>query len=573
MNTCVYSTNAELLFQAIDVTGGKYLLEATDYRTTRRKSIHKRLLIAAVAAIISVLMVGAGFVSRGYSIADWFSNRWESETGNEMTETQYDTIKSMTQYIGMSDTIGGVTITVDSATVTDSQIYALLKVEGSESDYPLRGYTAYIKSKSTESGVSTKTYEGKDEDGAAYYILNYSFDYIGDPEDEEMDIILRVEETEDKTSNYWEFRFTLNRTPDSHIDLVPYGESIFVNISMSDHVSSILSSSSKETTRLLTREIIAIELSETCMKVTYDNSSGSQYTDIIYSDLFMVYAIMQDGSTVGLSSRSYHPIPFAYTSTVEYYWQLPINLDELAYIRIGYTDIPVNPVESELSGSELSITLESAKAGDSDIYLLLRIEGIDLSSGNISFGDSQLSIDRATLSYIDYLSLEGDDDAYYLLLYGEYGASDMEAEALDCVLELGTLHTDYLEDDDIVISDRWEFEFTVEHGSVDSVSLVTDAPGISDLVITEYGCTFTYDFTISPVSWAPTDVTIVTKSGREIHTAISDIEYIHKEINDIYRVVTGYRTFLWEKAIDLDEVNYIYFTDGLETDGVIVRVQ
>ncbi len=347
---------AEKLSTAIDMVDEKYLAESIEFRPAERKIRHTKLLVAALAAVVSVLLIGAGFISAGNSITDWFSNRWENTTGTEMTEEHYETIKNLSQYIGKSDTISGLTITVDSATVTDNQIYVLLKVEGGEDDYPLLGYSAYIKSKSTDNWNSGITWQGKDEDGAVYYMMNYIYDYVGDSEDEEIDCILRVVDSHDETTNYWEFEFTLSRVPNSHIDVIPYGESVTVTVNMKDHDATMMSQS--EVFEEITRDIIAIDLSENGMKVTYDNSTAilsnpdyAEYIDSLYSDIDEVFAVMQDGSTVGVNNTSYTPTAGSYTATKEYYWEMPISLDEIAYIRIGYTDIPVNADDAESTES------------------------------------------------------------------------------------------------------------------------------------------------------------------------------------------------------------------------------
>ncbi|MCD8107488.1 MAG: hypothetical protein LUE20_05950 [Oscillospiraceae bacterium] len=336
--------NTERLSSAIDMVSEKYLTEAAEYQPVEHRFRHTKLLVAAVAAVVSVMLIGAGFVSAGNSITDWFSSRWKASTGEEITEVHYDAIKSLTQYIGKSDTISGLTITVDSATVTDNQIYVLLKVEGGEDDYPLQGYSAYIKSKSTDNWNSGIEWQGKDEDGAVYYMMNYIYDYVGDPEDEEMDCILRVVDSHDDTANYWEFRFTLSRVPNSHIDVIPYGEAVTVTVSMKDHNATMMSQS--EIFEEITRDVIAIDLSENGMKVTYDNSTAilsnpdyAEYIDSLYSDIDEVFAVMQDGSTIGVNNTSYTPTAGSYIATKEYYWEMPISLDEIEFIRIGETDI------------------------------------------------------------------------------------------------------------------------------------------------------------------------------------------------------------------------------------------
>ncbi len=593
--------NAEKLSTAIDMVDEKYLAEAIEFRPAERKIRHTKLLVAALAAVVSVLLIGAGFISAGNSITDWFSNRWENTTGTEMTEEHYETIKNLSQYIGKSDTISGLTITVDSATVTDNQIYVLLKVEGGEDDYPLLGYSAYIKSKSTDNWNSGITWQGKDEDGAVYYMMNYIYDYVGDPEDEEMDCILRVVDSHDETANYWEFEFTLSRVPNSHIDVIPYGETVTVTVNMKDHDATMMSQS--EVFEEITRDVIAIDLSENGMKVTYDNSTAilsnpeyAEYIDSLYSDIDEVFAVMQDGSTVGVNNTSYTPTAGSYTATKEYYWEMPISLDGIAYIRIGETDIPVNSGDAESTGSSvqeigisetqgqnITVTVDSAMASRNEMYFLLRIEGESI-EGKLNpdehwyFDSCHFNIDNAiTANYgtCDLWRYE-EDGVYYWLWECNYETLSEDVTSINCTLDIGALHSNAFFDGDVVFDGSWSIEFTVDIGDITTVNLSTDIPGITELAITEFGVNYIYDYTVSDRENYPVVNTVaVMKDGTEIRST-GGTGYVERDENGDRLMDYSYSHYYyqWEIPINLDEVDYLYFVDGAGDfiEGTVIEV-
>ncbi len=583
MNICIeHSTNGELLFAAIDAAGEKYLKEATEYEPPSRRIKHTRLLIAAVIATVAVFLMGAGVLMSRDGISEWLITQQELSSGQEVNEELYEEIQSSEQYIGVSDTVNGITITLDSATFTDFRINILAKVEGYEEDFPLSGYKVNLYSdfaSNTGCGVQNN---GVHEDGAFYYVFDFTFTYSGDFDATELPVTLTITNPDDE-SEMWSFDFTLERVPSEPIDVIPEGERIAVTVRMEKTKWNVSYEELQNVEYdVITRDVTAISLSDGGMYVTYDNETAivpdgvdKYYLDSSYNSFFdSVYVVMKDGTTIApTSGRTTESIEGQPVITWKYTWQSAINLENVAYIRLGYTDIPVNYDYLVTEDGDVTVALESAKADEDKLYLLLKIEGesVEGMSSSMNFGNSQLFIDAADLTGIEYYTLKSDDGGCYLLLLGEYETADPDAATLDCTLTVENLHTNYFGSDDTIITGSWKYEFSVSRG-IETVSLTTDAPGISELEISEFVCKFTYDFTFSDSSWAPTDVTIVTKDGEEIHTASAEIEYYREEIDDIWRIITGYRSFLWETPVSLDKVDYIYFTDGFETDGVKVEV-
>ncbi|MCD7848056.1 MAG: DUF4179 domain-containing protein [Oscillospiraceae bacterium] len=582
--------NAEKLSTAIDMVDEKYLTEAAEYKAEKHGIRHSRLVAVAVAAVVCVFMMGAGVLVSNEGISDWLRTQQELISGREMSEEQYEQIQDSAQYIGASESASNMTITVDSATFTDERIYILLRIEGSEERQPLLNYDVNLYGIFAEKHSCGVAYDGIHDDGATYYVIDFVYDYIGEPDATEVDVTLEVINPDDDNAMSWTFDFTLDRVPETAIDIIPEGESVTVSVSMR-YMDWAAAATTDVITEIrydvITRDVIAISLREGAMYVTYDNDTAilpdgvdvdKYYIDTEYDGGFdSIYVVMKDGTmikpTYGGMTESALGQP---TITWRYIWSSAINPDNVAYIRIGYTDIPVNVEASSVTDGDVTVTVEKTVADESNIYLLLRVESdvIEGSCENMNFGDCQLVADGASISSVEYITMESDEDGvYYVLLRNEYTLTDPDATALDCTLELGNLHTNYLELDDTIISGDWDFTFNVERNNIDTLSLTADAPGISELEISEFGCTFTYDYTISDSSWAPNDVTIVTKSGEEIHTASAEIEYYREDVDGVSKIITGYKTFIWETTVTLDEVDYICFTGGFETDGVVVEVQ
>ena len=121
--------NDDILYALTDIRED-FLEEAAP---VRRRPV-RRLLIGAVAASLAVLLMGAGILFGG-SVQDWMDHRWAMENTRPMGEGQAALVDSMSQEIGLSQTIGGITVDVDSALFADRGFRILVRVRGREFDY------------------------------------------------------------------------------------------------------------------------------------------------------------------------------------------------------------------------------------------------------------------------------------------------------------------------------------------------------------------------------------------------------------------------------------------------------
>ena len=102
-----------------------------EYTTTAKRRAPKATFIAAALVLA---LAGTALAVASPTLRGWFEQKWAEETGGQMSESQSLVIDSLTQKVGISDTSGEVTVTVDSITVGGSQIWALLDVEGWDFD-------------------------------------------------------------------------------------------------------------------------------------------------------------------------------------------------------------------------------------------------------------------------------------------------------------------------------------------------------------------------------------------------------------------------------------------------------
>lgn len=119
----------ELLYALTDVRA-EFIQEAAP---VRRRPI-RRWMIAAAAASLAVLLMGAGIIFGG-SIQSWMDHRWSLENTRPMGEGQTALVDSMSQEIGLTQTIGDITVDVDSAIFGDRGFRILVRVRGAQFDH------------------------------------------------------------------------------------------------------------------------------------------------------------------------------------------------------------------------------------------------------------------------------------------------------------------------------------------------------------------------------------------------------------------------------------------------------
>ncbi|MCC8196887.1 MAG: DUF4179 domain-containing protein [Ruminococcus sp.] len=285
---------------------------------------HRKLPIILVAAVAMVLLMGAGVVAATGGITGWFSESWEMTTGETITEEHLELIDSFSQALGLSETYDDVTVTVDSAAVSEDRIYLLLKVDGDLDSVVTDYLYSTIESESIGFTANSFSSVSEDESGAKYYLLDCQYDYIGEEDNDEMLCTLNVGNMSGgETSTLWSYEFTLLRNENSHIILTGDGEVKTVVFGEDATVS-----------------VTDIVVTEFGVSFTCHNTTASVPYET-YSDLCDVYVVMNSGSEVRANSSIEELSDDESTVDMNYYWTVPVNLDEVASIRIGDTEIEV----------------------------------------------------------------------------------------------------------------------------------------------------------------------------------------------------------------------------------------
>lgn len=334
--------NAKKFSDAMSELDNKYIDEALSYNTKASHAKHlRRIPIALVAAILALFLMGAGVVAiiYGDSIQNWFSHYWEAITGQQMSDGQAAIIDHLSQEIGVSQTVGDVTITVDSATVGDDTFFLLLKIDGinfsEKHSYNFLMGTMEITPDPLVDGAFIgwgTDYLGVDGDGAALLLLNYQcLSDSGSVQDTRpLQVRLRLENlardahTEREkiiAEGEWYFTFVIDRSQLPKAITLPDTE-----------VMAIDSTKQEEIPVMLTN----IELTNTGLRFQFEYNEG----DLTLSDQHIVI-VLSNGKTIGNNGGIGSPTEDNKDMSFSYQWLVPVDLNEVVAVQIGETQIAV----------------------------------------------------------------------------------------------------------------------------------------------------------------------------------------------------------------------------------------
>ena len=299
---------------------------------------HRRLAVVLIAAVLAVAVMGAGVaaVVYGDNIQNWFAHNWKTTTGQKQSEEQTVLIDRLSSEVGLSETVNGITVTVDSATVGDDSFYLLLRVTGMEFSEKNVYNFANFHVKATpappglEHGVSSSLAPcGIDGDRAALFLITYDRapeeDYDYDTYPLEVELTL-VDFVENQFSNKrkllaegeWNFAFALewNRV---EVKRLPDGEIRVRELDTNAEIPVLLTD---------------LELTNTGLRFRYPFEEGTPL-------LPHTCAVFADGQTIGIRNGSERKMEDGVTFDCDYEWKIPIDLNDVTAIRFGDVDIPV----------------------------------------------------------------------------------------------------------------------------------------------------------------------------------------------------------------------------------------
>lgn len=311
-----------------------------EQNTPKRRRIPAAALAAAVLvlALTGTTLAASGFVPG--SIKNWFIQQWAETSGGEgISAEQAALFDRLTQEVGVSDTCGGVTVTLDSITCGDSALWLLLKVSGDidavqgGEDAPGYYFMADVEfsedpdREDTPGGIGIDyPFSGISEDGVQTMLMRYTINLTG------TDSLLDGYEAE------------------LHLDALMYGHSVAqegewvlpFTIEPSEREVLTLESAAVPArdhgnkSRAVTAELRNIRVSATGIRFT---QTAEQ--QMFYPDLEGV--VLADGTEVPDAGGGSRWTGEVYTGEWDsnYYWELPVDLSQVVGVRFGDTVIPL----------------------------------------------------------------------------------------------------------------------------------------------------------------------------------------------------------------------------------------
>ncbi len=332
---------AEKLYAGLSGVREEYLaeMERTQTRPRARRKLTVTLIAAALAAAMLTLGVAAAAGSGG--IAGFFTGAWRELTGREPGEGHRALLQSLCQSVGLSRTVNGVTVTVDSAAAGERSFAVLIRVEGVD-DAPVNEklYTSEFRFRQVAeiTGAPTRVFAtgnyflGREEDGSLLFLE------IGDALQEifteENGGTVHVSLTlgdlvHDRTPQ----GITVSRDEEVVHDIVTAAEgewSFEFDIKYSEACRSV-ALGDVEVEREGGAAVRVTEITFTCMEIRFTTDGRFDGE---------VAAVLTDGTEIGRAEGMGQGREDGGWSCC-FRWLLPVDPDDVAAIRFGDTLIPM----------------------------------------------------------------------------------------------------------------------------------------------------------------------------------------------------------------------------------------
>lgn len=331
--------NTKKFSDAMGEIDDKYIEEAISYSPKAKAAPRRRLSVALIAAILALLLIGAGVAAiiYGDSIQNWFEHYWEVITGQQMSDEQAATIDHLSQEIELSQTAGVVTVSVDSATIGYDNFFLLLRVDGLQlSDRYEYGFEHILMNVEPDPVQESKgmgsygfQYHGRDGDGAALFLMEYSYaSGIGSTRDTRpIDITLTLENFLQNTNagkekvlvtEKWKFNFSLDRSKPIDVVQLPDTKVMAMDLGKQELVPVTISN---------------LELTSTGLNFQYDYNKGTLSIET------QLDVVLDNGQSIGCSGSNGTLLEDGKTLNCSYQWRIPVNLEDVSFIQIGETQI------------------------------------------------------------------------------------------------------------------------------------------------------------------------------------------------------------------------------------------
>ena len=334
-------------FDVIGEIADDLVLEEKEVPMKQTKRIPHPAKTILIAAAIVAALTGTALAMMHYTrSANALEHTWNDMASNEMAQSHKDAIEAKSADLGESVTDQGITITVDSVSVTNDTAYLLYTIVPPNPDDQFTGIlseTIQVTASdgttySAEAAVADRLVEGSDSGASYYRILSCEL-----PEGVTlshgqltMDISSLMLNDMEQTEGAWNFSFTLPE--------IEAAQNYDVNqtIHFADDI---------------TLEISNISVSES--RITFDYVSNRPEVMILDGDAFTAgevaaadpdvqqvytfYARLSDGTSVPVTGGSSVYRKSNQVNECEFYWSAPIDLSMLESITFsdGSTEIEI----------------------------------------------------------------------------------------------------------------------------------------------------------------------------------------------------------------------------------------
>ena len=264
-----------------------------------------------------------------------------------MSDPHASVIDRLSQRIDLSETVEGVTVTVDSATVGEGSIVILLRVEGlafsKKHEYGFDEAQIKLAPETAEDILGlfcaySYNFLGLDADGAALFLIYFDYSVKDEPQTEKPPYKVTLSMTnfsqDPKTDNRmllaegeWHFTFSIDR---NRIDIRRLPDTQVMGLYYSEDNKAI------QTPIVLTN----MKISNTGLAFQfyrYDSQGRALHLDTSALNLWIV---LNSGQEIGARGGSENILTDG-ISYHNYTWKFPANLDEVIGVKIGDTVIPI----------------------------------------------------------------------------------------------------------------------------------------------------------------------------------------------------------------------------------------
>ncbi|MBQ2785222.1 MAG: DUF4179 domain-containing protein [Oscillospiraceae bacterium] len=310
---------------------------------------HRRFLVVLIAAILALFLMGAGLMVSKYgdSIQSWFTYYWKEITGQDISDPHASVIDRLSQKIDLSETVEGVTVTVDSATVGEGSIVILLRVEGlafsKKDEYGFDEAQITLAPDTAEDILglfytSSYNFWCLDADGAALFLTYCDYSVKDEPQTEKPPYTVTLSMTNfsqnPKTDNRmlltkgeWHFTFSLDR---NKIDIRRLPNTQVMGLYYSEDNEAI------QTPIVLTN----MKLSNTGLAFQFYRNDSQGRALHLNTSALNLWIVLNSGQEIGARGGSENILTDG-ISYHNYTWKFPAILDEVVAVKIGEVAIPI----------------------------------------------------------------------------------------------------------------------------------------------------------------------------------------------------------------------------------------